>query len=63
MKWEKDLLPRWGGAEPSHQYEVPKRLSLNEWACRVLGHREAGGAAEEANGKIVFRFMLEISIW
>lgn len=48
-----------GGAVPNrrHQYEVPKRLSLNEWALSgswAIGRQAA--LLEEANGKIVYRF-------
>ena len=48
-----------GGAVPNrrHQYEVPKRLSLNEWALSgswAIGKQAA--LLEEANGKIVYRF-------
>jgi thiol-disulfide isomerase/thioredoxin len=48
-----------GGAVPNrrHEYLVPKRLSLNEWALWgswAIGRQAA--VLEEANGKIVYRF-------
>ncbi len=48
-----------GGIVPNrrHEYVVPRRLSLNEWALSgtwMIGRQAA--VLEEANGKIVYRF-------